>query len=153
MSRLADALHAMAVAAWAGALWAIGLIAVPVLFGALGDRALAGQLAARLLACVGILGLGCAAYLLLFRLVRFHANAFGQAFFWVVVAMVLLILVGQFWVDPILAVLKGQVWPHRVAEELLRDRSAAWHGVTSALYLIECVFAGLLVILQQNVPR
>ncbi|RMD78868.1 MAG: DUF4149 domain-containing protein [Gammaproteobacteria bacterium] len=52
-------------ALWAGALWGVGYLAVPVLFASLEDRHLAGTLAGRMFQAVHLLGLACGAVLLL----------------------------------------------------------------------------------------
>jgi hypothetical protein len=153
MSKLAEAVHGLCVTAWVGALWAIGLLAAPTLFDALPDRSLAGLVAGRMFLTVAVLGMGCAAYLLLFRLIRFGGHAFRQAFFWVVAVMLLLILIGEFGVQPILASLKDQALPHQVMESVLRERFAAWHGLASVLYLVQCALGAALVVLQDSAPR
>jgi uncharacterized membrane protein YhaH (DUF805 family) len=102
---------------------------------------------------VALIGLACAGYLLLFRLVRFGGHSFRQAFFWVVLAMLLFTLAGQFGVQPILASLKQEALPHEVMESVFRDRFATWHGVASVIYLIECALGAILVWLQPNAPR
>jgi uncharacterized membrane protein YhaH (DUF805 family) len=153
MNRAADALHALAVTVWAGALWAVGLMVVPTLFDALPDHAIAGPLSARLSLYVSVLGLACAAYLLLMRLARFGGHALRQAFFWVVVLLALLTVLGQFGVHSLLAAAKGQPMVHDVIAGVLRDRTSAWYGVASVLYLVECVLAGAMVLLQQSAPR
>lgn len=149
MTGFTDRLHALAVTAWVGALWAIGLLAAPTLFEALPDRSIAGLVAGRMFLYVAVLGFGCGAYLLLFRLVRFGGDAFRQGFFWVVLAMVLLSAVGEFAVQPVLAALKDQALPRQVMESVLRDRFAVWHGVTSLVYLIQCGL-GLVLVLSQD---
>ena len=153
MTRLTDALHALAVTAWVGALWAVGLLAAPTLFDALPDRSMAGLLAGRMFLYVSVLGLGCGAYLLLFRLARFGGEALRQWIFWVVLLMVLLTALGEFAVQPILEGLKDQALPYQVMESVFRDRFAAWHGVASLLYLIECALGVVLVLLQESAPR
>jgi hypothetical protein len=153
VSRFADALHALAVTLWAGALWAVGLLVVPTLFDALPDRLVAGPLSARLFLYVSVLGLGCAIYLLLFRLVRFGAQALRHAFFWVVLLLALLTLAGQFGAHTLLAASKGQALAHDFIARVLRDRTAAWYGVASVLYLVQAVLAAAMVLLQQSVPR
>ena len=125
----------------------------PTLFHYLPDRVLAGSLAGRLFTYVALLGLGCGAYLLIFRMVRFGGHAFRQAFFWVALLMVLLTVTGQFGVQPILAGLKQQALPREVMESVLRDRFATWHGVASVLYVIESALGAVLVWLQQDAPR
>jgi len=153
MNRFAEALHSLAVTLWAGALWAIGLLAAPLLFKMIADRTLAGSVAGRMFLYVALLGIGCGLYLLLFRLARFGSHALRQAFFWIVFLMLALTLVGEFGVQPILAALKQQAGAQAVMESVFRDRFAAWHGVASVLYVIECALAVPLVVLQASAPR
>ena len=148
MGNLADSLHWIAVTLWIGALWAIGYIAAPLLFVALEDRAVAGMLAGKMFAVVAYIGMGCGIYLLLFRLIRQGALSFRQSFFWIVLVMLLLTLLGHFGAQPILEAVKNQALSREVAESVLRDRFAAWHGVSSALYVVQSVL-GLVLVLQQ----
>lgn len=150
MTRFTDGFHALAVTAWVGALWAIGLLAAPTLFAALPDRDIAGLVAGRMFLYVAVLGFVCGAYLLLFRLVRFGGDAFRQGLFWVVLAMVLLSAVGEFAVQPILAALKDQALPRQVMESVFRDRFAVWHGLASLVYLIQCGLGLVLVLIQDR---
>ena len=117
------------------------------------DRALAGAIAGRLFTLIAYIGIGCASYAIIFRLLRFGGSSFRQAGLWIVLAMLLLTLAGEFWVQPILASLKGQALPKEVMESVFRDRFAAWHGVASVLYLIQSVLGLLLVWLQGRDPR
>lgn len=153
MKSIADGLHWIAVTLWVGGMWAVGYIVAPTLFYALGDRALAGMVAGRLFALVGWIGIGCAGYLILFRLVRCGGGAFRQGFFWLTLLMLALALVGQFGVQPILAGFKDQALPKEVMESVFRDRFAAWHGVSSVLYLVESVLGLALVTLQGRALR
>jgi len=153
MRSFADALHAVAVTFWVGGQWAIGFIVAPLLFARLPDRALAGLMAGRLFTLIAYIGIGCALYLLLFRLARFGANLFRQGFFWTVLLMLLLILVGEFGVQPILESLKAQALPKEVMASVFRDRFDTWHGVASGLYVIESVLGIALVVLQHRGAR
>lgn len=153
MKSIADALHAVAVTLWVGGQWAIGFIVAPLLFARLPDRALAGLMAGRLFTLIAYIGIGCALYLLLFRLARFGANSFRQGFFWTVLLMLLLILVGEFGVQPILESLKAQALPKEVMASVFRDRFDTWHGVASGLYVIESVLGIVLVVLQHRGAR
>lgn len=146
MSRLFSALHDLLVALWAGGLWVIGGLVAPLLFRAAPDRQIAGGIAGSMFSLMAWVGLGCAFYLLIYRVARFGLPALKQAVFWVIVVMALLILAGQFGVQPLLASLKAQT-PRDVMESVLRDRFVAWHGVASVLYLIECALAVGLVLL------
>ncbi len=152
MRFIVDALQSIAVTLWVGGLWAIGLIVAPLLFHVLSDRAQAGMLAGQFFAAIAYIGLGCGSYLLLYRLARFGGQAFSQLLFWSVLLMVALAAAGQFGVQPILASLRQQALPSQVMQSIFRDRFAAWHGVSSVLYLIECVL-GLVVALQHGRGR
>lgn len=138
MKFLADALHSIAVTLWVGGLWSVGLLVAPLLFRSLADRSLAGSLAGEFFTMMGWVGLGCAAYLILFRLARFGPQALRQLFFWCVLAMAAMTAASQFGIQPLMASLRQQALPAEVMQSILRDRFAAWHGVSSVLYLIQC---------------
>ena len=152
MRTITEALQSIAITLWVGALWTIGLIVAPTLFHTLTDRSQAGVLAGHFFTVVAYIGLGCGAYLLLFRMARFGAHVFRQLFFWVVLLTVALAAAGQFGLQPILAGLKQQALPAEVMDSIFRNRFAAWHGVSSVLYLIECVL-GLIMVLQHGRGR
>ncbi|MFZ5509102.1 MAG: DUF4149 domain-containing protein [Pseudomonadota bacterium] len=153
MAKLADSLYLVAVTLWVGGLWAIGYGAAPTLFATLSDRTLAGELAGRLFAVMAWIGIGCAAYLLLFLLLRRSWGALKSGVFWLVLAMLALTLAGHFGIQPILAQLKAEAFPRSVMESVLRNRFAAWHGVSSGLYLIQSLLGLLLVLVQGRALR
>ena len=137
MRKLSEAFYSVAITLWVGGLWAIGYIAAPVLFSSMGDRQLAGMVAGKLFSLIGWVGLGSAAYLLIFLVARCRGQAFRRAVFWLVLLMALLAAVSQFWIQPLMAQLKADALPREVMESVLRDRFAAWHGVSSILYLMQ----------------
>ncbi len=145
MRRLADALFQIALTLWVGGLWAVGYLVAPTLFATLADRQLAGMLAGKLFALIGWAGLGCAAYMLVFMLLRAGAAAFKRWLFWMVLAMLGLAAVSVFGIQPLMAQLKADALPREVMESLLRDRFAVWHGISSVLYLMQSAL-GLLVV-------
>lgn len=147
MKFLADSLHSVAVTLWVGGLWIVGLMVAPMLFQALPDRTQAGTLAGHFFSGIGWVGLGCAAYLLLFRLARFGPRALRQLSFWCVLLMAAMTVAGQFGIQPLMASLREQALPAEVMQSLVRDRFAVWHGVSSALYLIQCGLGIVLVVL------
>jgi hypothetical protein len=153
MKILTEGIYAIALTLWIGGLWAIGYIVAPTLFYSLPDRVLAGVLAGKLFTLIAYVGIGCATYLLLFRLVRFGGTCFRHGIFWIVLVMLLLTIAGEFGVQPILASLKNQALPKGVMESVFRDRFMAWHGVASVLYLIQSVLGILLVWLHARSPR
>ena len=147
--KLTDLFALWAVALWVGGLWAIGYLAAPVLFYHLDDRVLAGMLAGRMFAWVAWLGLVCGGYLLLFRLARFGAGVIKQPFFWLVSLLLVLTLAQLFGIQPIMQELKDQALPQDVMQSLFRDRFATWHGISSAMYLIQSLL-GLALVAKQG---
>ena len=147
MSRILAALQEIVLALWAGGLWTVGYLVAPLLFRVAPDRQIAGTLAGTLFTAMAFVGLGCAAYVLVYRLGRAGLGALRQGFFWVVVLMVILTVAGQFGVQPILAGLKEQALPREVMESVLRDRCIAWHGVASVLYVLQSLLAVAMVLL------
>ena len=147
MRAFADALQAMAITLWIGGMWAIGFIVAPVLFARLGDRMLAGALAGKLFTLIAWIGIACAVYLLVFRIARFGAACFKQGFFWVTLLMLALVLAGEFGVHPVVENLRIHALPQQVMGSVLRDRFMTWHGVASALYVLQSLLGVALVVL------
>ena len=147
MDRFTEALQSIAATRWVGAMWGIGYIVAPVLFSRLGDRALAGLIAGKLFSLIAWVGIACAIYLLLFRMVRYGGGVFKQGVFWIVLLMLALVCAGEFGIQPIMASLKEEALPKQVMESVLRDRFAAWHGVSSVLYIIQSLLGAALVVL------
>jgi hypothetical protein len=149
MKNLPDLLATWAMTLWVGGLWAIGYLAAPVLFYHLDDKMLAGRLAGHMFTWIALFGIAAAVWLLVFRLSRFGGQAFKQGFFWIVLVMLLLTLAQHFGIQPILQHLKDQAMPQDVMQSLFKDRFAAWHGVSSVVYLIESLL-GLALVAKQN---
>jgi MFS family permease len=150
MRGLASALYSIAVAVWAGSLLAIGYIAAPVLFAQIADRAMAGSVARVMFSVTAWVGLACGSYLTLFLLFSRGWRAIRSGVFWIVLLMLALTVAGHFGVQPILAELKADALPRQVMESALRDRFRTWHGVSSALYLVQSLLGIALVILQER---
>jgi hypothetical protein len=146
MRRIADAFFQIAITVWVGGMWAIGYLAAPILFASLGDRQLAGIVAGRLFSLIGWIGLGCATYIVVFLISRWRGQAFRRSAFWLALIMGILVAVGQFGLQPIMAQLKADAWPRDVMESMLRDRFVAWHGVSSILYLMQSALGLWLVL-------
>jgi hypothetical protein len=95
-------------------------------------------------------GIGCGAYLILFVLFAKGWRAIQSGVFWIVLLMLALTVAGHFGVQPILAQLQADALPRRVMESALRDRFTTWHGVSSALYLVQTLLGIALVVLQER---
>ena len=146
LRRLSDALYFATLTLWVGGLWTIGYIVAPTLFATLADRQLAAMLAGKLFILIGWIGLGCAAYLLIFMLLRIGRAALKRWSFWLLLLMLGLTAASQFGIHPILAQLKADALPREVMESVMRDRFVTWHGIASILYLLQSVL-GLLVVI------
>lgn len=149
--RFAGALYSLCVTIWVGGLLAIGYLAAPILFAQLADRTLAGNLAGAMFSAIGWVGMACGAYLLIYVLAVKGWRAVQSSVFWIVLLMLGLTLAGHFGVQPILAQLKADALPRQVMESAMRDRFAAWHGVSSVLYLIQSLLGIALVLVQGRI--
>lgn len=126
---------------WVGGLWAIGYLAVPILFATLDDRMLAGMLAGKMFTALSLIGLGVGTALLVRELLytprplmRWHVR--------LLMLMLLIVGFGEFFLQPLMESLK--------AEGLVPGSEAAaqfgiLHGVASILYLINSL-VGLVVL-------
>jgi len=153
VNRLAGALYSIVIALWVGGLFAIGCLAAPVLFSRMPDSAAAGNLAGAMFTLMAWFGLGCAAYILLYLCAQRGWRALQCPLFWIVLLMALLTAAGHFGIQPILARLKADALPRKVMESALRDRFAAWHGVSSVLYLVQSGLGLWLVVWQERGRR
>ena len=149
MKNLAENLVLIAVTLWVGSLWAIGYLAAPVLFSSLPDKMLAGMLAGRMFTLVAYIGMGSGVYLILHRFSRHGGSTLKQSFFWVVFVMLLLAAAGHFGIQPVLEALKEQAFPKDVMQSMFKDRFAAWHGISSIVYLLESLLGLVLVTMQK----
>ncbi len=133
-------------ALWVGGIWAIGYLAVPVLFQTLPDRQLAGLVAGKMFTGMAYAGIGCAIYLLAYQSIRFGRQAWKQRPFLVVVAMLILLLIGQFAIQPIMLDLKSQASPLDVMQSAMAAQFKWLHGLSSILYLLQSLLGiGLLI--------
>lgn len=119
-----------AAAAWLCSLLTIGLLVVPLLFATLPTPALAGTMAARLFSAQTWVSLACGLVLILCLKGKVPAmpNAQAQTAMLFIALGMALALFSEF-----------AVAPRIVARENLR----LWHSLGSALYLVQCICAGM----------
>lgn len=146
MKKFADGLALLAVTAWVGILWGIGYVAVPVLFQALPGNPLAGVLAGKMFTLVVYIGIASACYLLAYHWHASGSRALRSNVFWIIVAMLLLAMIGHFGIHPILTGLKAQALPADVMHSAFAGRFRTLHGVSSILYLVQCLLGAVLVL-------
>ncbi len=152
MKNIPHYLAALAVTAWVGGLWAIGYLAVPVLFYGQPDKQLAGMLAGQMFEALGYVGIICAGYLLLHRCVMSGKAALREPMFLVVTAMLFITLLMQFCIQPLMADLKIQALPLDVMKSAFAPSFKMWHGVSSILYLVESLLGAVLVVRAFRAP-
>jgi hypothetical protein len=150
MKNISQHLATLLITAWVGGLWAIGYLAVPVLFYAQPDRQLAGMLAGQMFTLVAYLGMVCGAYLLIQRIVVSGRAALRQPLFWIVAVMLLFTLIIQCGIQPVMTGLKQQALPADVMHSVFADRFKMLHGISSILYLIQSLLGAFLVIKKQR---
>ncbi len=146
MRELPRHLAALSITLWVGGMWMLGYVVVPALFKTLPDRQLAGMIAGQLFTLLAYIGIGCALYLLVYQLNRFGRSALQRTTFRIVVAMLLLVLIGQFVLQPVLAGLKVQALPLDVMQSAFAAQFKTWHAVSGTLYLIQSLLGIVLVI-------
>lgn len=145
MERLLESFANFILVVWVGSLLTLGAIAAPVLFSALVDKQLAGQLAGKMFTVGAWIGIVAGIYLLIFSLLRDGARAFKTWFFWLVLIMWLLTLAGHFGIQPILQNLKNQALPLAVMQSVFADRFSQWHGISRILWIIQALLGVVLV--------
>lgn len=141
MEKYLHGLAQAAVSAWAGGMWAIGYLAVPLLFHALPDRMLAGALAGQLFAGMAYTGLGCGLYLLAYGYWQCGTEIWRKKIYRVVIAMLLAVILGQFALQPLMTQLKMEALPLDVMHSAFAGRFKMLHGVASVLYLLQSLLA------------
>jgi hypothetical protein len=126
---------------WVGGLWTIGYMVAPALFASLEDRALAGTLAGLMFEIIAWIGMGCALALLLINQLRYAQRRVNWRML-VLLAMLLLVALGQFLLAPMMAEL-------RAAGQSDSAVFARLHGIASLLYLVNSVLGLVLVMAQE----
>ena len=124
-------------------MWSVGYIVAPTLFAMLEDRALAGAVAGQLFTIMSYLGLVAAT--VLFSAQLYYAEHVWHRNWrvWVLLLMVLLIVIGQFYLQPLMAELKtaGLIEGSDNAR-----RFGQLHGAAAVLFLINSLLGlGLIV--------
>lgn len=129
-----------------GGLWAIGYVAVPVIFASVDDKQLAGQLAGQLFAVGGGLGLGAGLLLLLLGLLREQVGALANWSWRGVAVLVLLLAVVQFGLAPAIA---------HARDAGLTDGAdfQRLHKLASALYMAASVIGLAIVAFRGHVAK
>lgn len=141
MSRLLQNSEKVLVTLWIGSLWAIGYLAVPILFSTLDDRMLAGMLAGKMFTVVSFIGLGCGVVLLAMAITA-SVRPLRSKRVILLLLMLVIVLIGEFVLQPAMADLKA----HGLVEgSEVAARFGMLHGIASLLYLLNSI-GGLILV-------
>lgn len=124
---------------WVGAMWSIGYIVTPVLFQML-DKMVAGTIAGQLFSIVSYVGIFSAIALIINIVLQYGFSARHWQLLTLIV-MLLVIVIGQFVLQPMMAELKAAGLSDNNAAEFGR-----LHGMSSLLFLINSL-AGLALVI------
>jgi len=137
---------------WAGSLWTIGFIVAPTLFGTLSDRVLAGNIAGSMFRAEAWLSIACA--LILLALLQWSPGALElkrrRLLAALVLAMLVCALLSHFGISPLMAELKAQAQGSSgIMDEAMRSRFGLLHGVSTLIFAVQSLLAGVLIWKQQ----
>ena len=137
---------------WAGSLWTIGFIVAPTLFATLSDRVLAGNIAGSMFRAEAWLSIACA--LVLLALLQWGAGALElkrrRLLAALVLAMLVCALLSHFGITPLMAELKAQAQgASGIMDEAMRSRFGMLHGVSTVIFAVQSLLAGVLIWKQQ----
>jgi len=137
---------------WAGSLWTIGFIVAPTLFGTLSDRVLAGNIAGSMVRAEAWLSIACA--LILLALLQWSPGALEakrrRLLGALVLSMLVCALLSHFGISPLMAELKAQAQSSSgIMDEAMRSRFGMLHGVSTVIFAVQSVLAGVLIWKQQ----
>lgn len=134
------------VSLWVGSLWGVGFLAVPVLFRTLPDKMLAGMLAGKMFTLVAYVGMVSACYLMIYLALESGKLAFRNTAFRIAVIMLLLVLVGEFFLQPEMGNLKAQALPADVTHSAFADRFQMLHYIATGIYIAQALLGIVLVL-------
>ena len=132
---------------WVGGLWTVSYIAVPVLFTALDDGQLAGELAGQMLTAINLIGFACGGVLLVGTIIVAKGDWLKQRRAQILLVMLIVVAIGFFVLHPMMLDLKASGLVDGSEEAVLFDRL---HGIYSLLYLVNSLLGLLLVTMQRR---
>ena len=131
---------------WVGGLWAVGYVAVPVLFNMIFDRFVAGGIAGRLFSIMSYLGLVCGSLLLISVIYQTGQEWRRTWQVWALLAMLLLVSIGEFMLQPMMQALKAATPQGFVPGSAEAARFGMLHGISSTLFLVTSLLGLALVV-------
>ena len=143
---MASRLRLLVATLWAGSLWTIGFVVAPTLFATLSDRVLAGNIAGSLFRVEAWLSIACA--LVLLALLQWAPGALDlrrrRLLAALVLSMLVCALLSHFGITPLMSELKAQA-PSGIMDDAMRSRFGMLHGVSSLVFAVQSLLAGVLI--------
>ena len=140
------AARVLVAALWAGALWVLGYIAAPAVFG-IASAPLAGDIVGAFLRRMAWISIACAALMLvLVRLSPDLDSRRRRSLSLLVLAMLACALVMFVGLQPAMAALRAAAGPAGIRVSPQWTQFAVLHGVSQLFHLIEAVLAAILVV-------
>ena len=140
------AARVLVAALWAGALWVLGYIAAPAVFGIVSGP-LAGDIVGAFLRRMAWISIACAVLMLvLVRLSPDLERGRRRYLNLLVLAMLACALVMFVGLQPAMAALREAAGPGGVRSSPMWTQFAVMHGVSQLFHLIEAVLAAMLVV-------
>lgn len=136
------AIERLALTLWIGGMWIVGYVVVPLLFHALHDDILAGELAGNLFGTLSWLGLACGILLLSLEFSHTRGRWHRSWRLWALLTMLFFTVIGAFVLLPAIVALK-QALPTLAHTT---PRFVLLHGISSTLFLINSLLGLALVI-------
>ena len=147
-----SSLEHVALTLWVGGMWTTGYLVTPVLFSALTDRMLAGNIAGQLFGVLSLTGLVCGGLLLGAHLYRNRRNGLRDAYLWVLSIMLVIIVIGEFGLTPMMQEIRDQASGVLTPGSDLHRRFGVLHAVSSTLFLVNSLL-GLWLVIRRKAVR
>ncbi|MDH4133235.1 MAG: DUF4149 domain-containing protein [Gammaproteobacteria bacterium] len=138
------AIERVLLALWVGGLWTTGFVLAPVLFSDY-PRSVAGEIAGRLFQAVSVLGIACAAGLLLLAAFRVRRRVWRDARTMALAAMLAITVFGEFGIAAELRRTRAAAMEAAPGSEL-RAAFGRLHGYAGALYFVNALLGLALVV-------
>lgn len=127
-------------------MWAIGFIAVVVLFKNLEDRKLAGELAGHMFTAINLVGIFCTVSIILMLLVQYGGALLKNWRVWLLLACLLIITTSQFVIRPNMEALKSSRNQNQITEVEFQNQFQPYHKLSSTLYTVTCLMGLALLV-------
>ena len=130
---------------WVGSLWSM-LMVTSILFNKIPSTYIAGAIAADMFQFLNYFGMFVLITIILIGIKLEGIKIFKKLFFWITLLILASVLISFFGLNPLLETLKIEAIPRDVVEGIFENRYNTWHGITSIVYLFQCIMGVLLIL-------